>query len=138
MTVPVSFKEYKLYIDGQWIGGAEMMEVKNKYTGEVIGALPIASPEMIDRAIGAADRAAPIIAEMPAHKRSAILLRVAALLLEREDEIARTIAAEAGKAMKFARMEVNRAYHTFTIAAEEAKRIHGEQIPLDAVPYGEG
>src|SRR5688500_15865059 len=78
------------------------------------------------------------MANMPAHKRAAILLKAAALINEQEDEIARTIAAEAGKAMKFARMEVNRAYNTFTIAAEEAKRIHGEQIPLDAVSYGEG
>jgi acyl-CoA reductase-like NAD-dependent aldehyde dehydrogenase len=45
---------------------------------------------------------------------------------------------EAGKALKYARVEVDRAVSTFTIAAEEAKRIHGETVPLDAVPAGEG
>src|SRR5687767_5580778 len=117
--IPTMLKEHKLYIDGQWIGGSEMMEVTNKYSGEIIGALPVATPEMIDQAIDAAERAAPIMAEMPAHKRAGILLRAASLIMAREDELARTIAAEAGKALKFARAEVNRAYHTFTIAAEE-------------------
>jgi acyl-CoA reductase-like NAD-dependent aldehyde dehydrogenase len=138
MTTPMQFKEYHLYIDGQWVSGSEMMEVKNKYTGEAIGVLPVSSPDMIDRAIASAERAAPVMANMPAHKRAAILLKAASLIEQRQEEIARTIAAEAGKALKFARVEANRAFNTFTIAAEEAKRIHGEQIPLDAVPYGEG
>jgi acyl-CoA reductase-like NAD-dependent aldehyde dehydrogenase len=78
------------------------------------------------------------MADMPAYKRADILLRTAALLRERSDDLAKTIAAEAGKALKFARAEVDRAISTFTIAAEEAKRLHGETIPLDAVPAGEG
>jgi len=79
-----------------------------------------------------------VMAEMPAYKRAEILLRTAALLRERREDIALTIAAEAGKALKFARAEVDRGISTFTIASEEAKRIHGETIPLDAVAAGEG
>jgi acyl-CoA reductase-like NAD-dependent aldehyde dehydrogenase len=60
------------------------------------------------------------------------------LIRERAEELAKTIAAEAGKALKYARLEVDRAYSTFTIASEEAKRLHGETIPLDAIPSGEG
>src|SRR5215212_3138160 len=56
----------------------------------------------------------------------------------KEDVEAAIVAAEAGKALKFARAEVDRAQSTFTIAAEEAKRLHGETFPLDAVPAGEG
>ena len=78
------------------------------------------------------------MAEMPAHRRAAILLETAKLIQERKEELARTIAAEAGKALKFARAEVDRGVSTFTIAAEEAKRLHGETVPLDAVPSGEG
>jgi len=78
------------------------------------------------------------MADMPAYKRADILLKTAALLRERSDDMAKTIAAEAGKALKFARAEVERAISTFTIASEEAKRLHGETIPLDAVPAGEG
>jgi len=130
--------DYKLLIAGEWVGGGTLLEVTNKYNGKVIGTLPAASSEMLDAAIAAAERAEDVMAEMPAHKRADILLRTAALIRERADDLAKTIAAEAGKAMKFARAEVDRAQSTFTIAAEEAKRLHGETFPLDAVPSGEG
>jgi len=130
--------EYKLLIDGQWVNAGPLMEVKNKYDGKVIAALPTARKEDVDAAVDAAERAEDVMAAMPAYKRADILLKTAALLRERTDDLAKTIAAEAGKALKFARAEVDRAQSTFTIAAEEAKRLHGETIPLDAVPAGEG
>ncbi len=130
--------EYKLLIDGQWVGGGAELEVKNKYNGNTVGVLPTARREDLDAAIAAAERAEDVMADMPAYKRSEILLRAAALMRERADDLAKTIAAEAGKALKFARAEVERAASVFTIAAEETKRIHGETIPLDAVPSGEG
>lgn len=130
--------EYKLLIDGQWGGGGTTLEVKNKYNGETVGVLPTARKEDLDAALDAAERAEDVMADMPAHKRASILLRTADLMRERADDLAKTIAAEAGKALKFARAEVDRAASVFTIAAEEAKRLHGETIPLDAVPSGEG
>jgi acyl-CoA reductase-like NAD-dependent aldehyde dehydrogenase len=114
------------------------LEVRNKYTGQAIGALPTARREDVDAAIAAAERAAPVMADLPAYRRSEILSRTATLIRERRDDLARTIAAESGKALTYARAEVDRAVNTFTIAAEEAKRLHGETIPLDAVPAGEG
>jgi len=130
--------EYQLFIDGRWVDGGPLLEVRNKYSGEVIGALPTARREDVDAAIAAAAQAVPRLAEMPAHKRSEILAKTSALIRERREEFARTIAAEAGKALKYARAEVDRGISTFAIAAEEAKRIHGETVPLDAVPAGEG
>jgi acyl-CoA reductase-like NAD-dependent aldehyde dehydrogenase len=130
--------EYKLLIDGQWVGSGIPLEVKNKYDDSTVGVLPTASREDVDHAIDAAERAEEIMADMPSYKRAEILLRTATLLRERYEDLAKTIAAEAGKALKFARAEVERAISTFTIAAEEAKRLHGETIPLDAVPAGEG
>jgi acyl-CoA reductase-like NAD-dependent aldehyde dehydrogenase len=130
--------EYKLLIDGQWVDGGPTLEVKNKYDEQIIGALPQARREDVDAAIAAAERAEDTMVEMPAYQRAEILLKTAALLRERFDDMAKTIAAEAGKALKYARGEVDRAVSTFTIAAEEAKRLHGETIPLDAVPAGEG
>ena len=128
----------KLLIDGKWVDGGTRLEVKNKYNGEVVGTLPTARREEVDAAVAAAERAEDLLAEMPAYERAAILSRTAALIHERADDLAKTIAAEAGKALKFARIEVDRAQSTFTIAAEEAKRLHGETLPLDAVPSGEG
>ena len=130
--------EYELLIDGQWVGGGSALDVKNKYNGQTIGTLPTARREDVDAAIAAAERAEDAMADMPAYKRAEILFRTATLIRERADDFAKTIAAEAGKALKFARAEVDRAVSTFTIASEEAKRLHGETIPLDAVPAGEG
>jgi acyl-CoA reductase-like NAD-dependent aldehyde dehydrogenase len=130
--------EYKLLIDGQWVDGGTTLEVKNKYNGETIGTLPTARREDVDTAIASAERAEDVMADMPAYKRADILLKTATLLRERFDDFAKTIAAEAGKALKYARAETDRAISTFTFAAEEAKRLHGETIPLDAAPSGEG
>jgi acyl-CoA reductase-like NAD-dependent aldehyde dehydrogenase len=130
--------ESKLFIGGRWVDGGASLEVKNKYNGEVVGTVATARKEEVAGAVAAAEKAAPVLAEMPAHRRAEILQRTANLIRERKEKIAKTIAAEAGKALKFARIEVDRAVSTFSIAAEEAKRIHGETFALDAVPAGEG
>ena len=130
--------EYKLLIDGEWIGSGAPLEVKNKYDGSLVGVVPTATKDDLNRAIEAAERTEDVMADMPAYKRAEILQRTAVLIRERAEDIAKTVAAEAGKALKFARAEVERAATVFVIAAEEAKRLHGETIPLDAVPAGEG
>jgi acyl-CoA reductase-like NAD-dependent aldehyde dehydrogenase len=129
--------ENKLFINGQWIDGGPLLEVRNKFNGEICGTLPTARKEDVDAAIDAAEKAAPMMAEMPAYKKAEILLKTANLLNERREDMALTLAAEMGKALKYSRIEVDRAIETFTFAAEEAKRIHGETFPLDAVPSGE-
>jgi acyl-CoA reductase-like NAD-dependent aldehyde dehydrogenase len=132
------FENARLFIDGQWVDGGSSLQVKNKYSGEVIGALPTARREDVDSAIAAAAAASTVMADMPAYQRADILQRTAQLIQENYELFATTIAAEAGKALKFARGEVERAISTLTIAGEEAKRIHGETVPLDAVPSGVG
>ena len=130
--------DYQLFINGQWVEGGDRLEVRNKYTGHVLGTVPAARREEVDAALEAAHRAAPAMAALPAHQRSDLLQRVVAGLRARHDQLARTIAAEAGKALKYARAEVDRGIMTFTLAAEEARRLHGETLPLDGVPAGEG
>jgi len=130
--------ESKLFIGGRWVAGGPPLEVKNKYNGEVVGVVVTARQEEVAHAVAAAGKAASVMAEMPAHRRAEILQRTSNLIRARKEEIARTIAAEAGKALKFARIEADRAVSTFSLAAEEAKRIHGETFALDAVPAGEG
>ena len=130
--------EYPLFIDGQSARGGVPLQVRNKYSGSLLATIATARLEDVDRAVAAAEKAAAIMAAMPAHRRSDILARASALIRERSDDFARTIATEAGKALKYARAEVDRGAQTFLIASEEAKRIHGETVPLDAVPAGEG
>ncbi|MFQ5866258.1 MAG: aldehyde dehydrogenase family protein [bacterium] len=130
--------EFKLFIGGRWVDGGPGIEVKNKYSGEVIGTVMTARQEDVNRAVTAAEHTSPVMAELPAYRRAEILTATAKLIQQRQEEIAQTIAKEAGKALKFSRIEVERAISTFSVAAEEAKRIHGETVPLDAVPSGEG
>ncbi len=118
--------------------GGPRVEVRNKYSGEVLGTVPEARREDVEAAVEAAQVASEVMAEMSAHRRGEILRKAAELIRARREEFARIIAAEAGKALKFARVEVDRAVSTFTVASEEAKRIHGETVPMDAVPAGEG
>jgi acyl-CoA reductase-like NAD-dependent aldehyde dehydrogenase len=114
------------------------MPVIDKWSGEAFGAVSIATRGDVAQATEAASRAFPAWSETPAHKRSKILRRAADLIEERRETLAETITREVGKAWKHSQGEVGRTIETFTFAAEEAKRIHGETIPLDASPSGEG
>src|SRR5207247_1228367 len=97
-----------------------------------------AGPDDSERAIAAADRAFETTRKLPSWKKEEILDKISAGIAARRDEFARTIALEAGKPMKVARAEADRAVFTFKVAAEEAKRIYGEIIPLDWLPGNEG
>src|SRR5688572_16252205 len=114
-----------------------MLAVLDKFTGESIAELPAAGPREVTAAVSRAEAAFPAWADTPAHRRSTILARTASGLEARREEIAAVICREAGKAWKYSIGEVQRAIETFQFAAEEAKRIHGETIPMDASPGGE-
>ncbi len=108
------------------------------YSGEVIAEIPLADAETVNTAIAKAEAARIEMRQMPAHQRGAILNKIADIIARRSEEAAKIIALEAGKPIKTARGEVARTIQTYRFAAEEAKRIHGEVIPLDAAPGGEG
>jgi len=127
-----------LLIDGRWLEGETQLDVQDKYTGDVIGSISCASPSQLDAALNAAQKASAVIAGMPIHQRSDILARASSLLRERKEMIADCIARESGKALKFARLEVERAVDTFHLASHEAGNLHGETVPMDAVKSGEG
>ncbi|MEW9672849.1 aldehyde dehydrogenase family protein [Ammoniphilus sp. 3BR4] len=127
----------KLFINGEWMESKNYSTLLSPYTQEVIAEIPQATEEETERAIESAYQARIVMAKMPAHQRAAILERLAALLDERSEEAARLIALEAAKPITTARVEVSRTVQTYKFAAEEAKRIHGETIPMDAAPGGE-
>ncbi|MBW6503960.1 aldehyde dehydrogenase family protein [bacterium] len=131
-------KAHRLYIDGKWENGKATMPVIDKFTGETIGTVPLASRETVDRAIAAARAAFPAWSRTPAHKRYKILTRACELLEKHKEEIAAIICREAGKAWKYSVGEVSRSIETFRFSAEESKRIHGETVPMDASAAGEG
>jgi acyl-CoA reductase-like NAD-dependent aldehyde dehydrogenase len=128
--------ERKLLIGGEWIETGAWIDVRSPYDGELVGRVPEAGAEDARRAVDAAERA--METSLAAHERAAVLDRVAAQLDERQDEVARTICAEAGKPMKAARVEATRAVSTFTMAAVEARKLAGDVVPMDASPAGVG
>jgi glyceraldehyde-3-phosphate dehydrogenase (NADP+) len=75
---------------------------------------------------------------LPAYRRSEILTTSAAILRQRRDEIAATLAGEAGKPLKDAAVEADRAAATFQAAADEARRLSGEVVPMDLAAHGVG
>lgn len=97
--------------------------------------LETADPE---RATSAAVRGFETTRGLASWRRSDILRRTAEGLLRRKEEIARTITEENAKTIRLSRAEVDRAAMTFTAAAEEAKRIGGEVLPLDLTASSEG
>jgi acyl-CoA reductase-like NAD-dependent aldehyde dehydrogenase len=90
----------------------------------------------VDRAVAAAK--ARLAEPLPAHERAAILDRAAILLAERQEDFARTIAQEAAKPIRTARIEAGRAVDTFRFSAVEARSLTGEMVPIDASVPGTG
>jgi acyl-CoA reductase-like NAD-dependent aldehyde dehydrogenase len=132
----VTVQERKLLLDGEWIETGEWQEVSSPFSGEPVARVAKAGAGHARQALDAAERA--MSAPLPAHERAAILDRVAALLRDRHDEVAQTISAEAGKPMKAARVEAERAVSTYTMAAVEARRLAGDVVPMDASAAGAG
>jgi acyl-CoA reductase-like NAD-dependent aldehyde dehydrogenase len=126
-----------LFIGGQWKEAKEYRPLYSPYNNELLADIAFADVHDVDAAIEAAEKARPVMAKMPAHQRAAILERLVELLKANEEECVRLLALEAAKPWTTAKGEVARTIMTYKFAAEEARRIHGETLPLDAAPGGE-
>lgn len=115
-----------------------MPAIINPYNHQVIATIPESNEADVRAAIGNAVAVAPKLAALPAYRRAQILHRTAELIDSNSQSIAELMAAESAKPMRYAKGEVSRAVETFTFAAEEARRIHGETVPLDAAKGGIG
>ena len=136
-TETIQATDHKLYVAGGWIETGEWSEVKAPYDGTVIGRVPKGDAALVDRATDEAAEAF-LAGGFPAHKRAAVLERAAELVAEREDDLTMTIAAEAGKPVKTARVEAQRCVGTLEFAAIEARSFTGHMVPMDAGVAGEG
>ena len=124
----------RMYINGQWIDKAETIPVFNPFDQSVLDTVPRGTASDVDLAITSAVRGAKAMAKLTAYERYAILHRAAELMAERLEDLGQTITKEEGKVIAEGRGEVQRAIQTITTSAEEAKRLHGETVPLDAAP----
>lgn len=124
----------QLLIGGQWTAArsGEIEEVRSPYDGSVVGEVPTAGPEDVERAIAAADRGAAIWRRTPAHERMRILLKAAQLADERTAAIAAILSAENGKTITEATTEAGRSGDLIRLSAFEGTQLYGDTLPLDA------
>jgi len=125
-------------VDGKWMEDGDVVEVKAPYDGAVVGRVFQGRRQHAEAAIAAAVKAFGTTRRLPAFERQRVLRRVAEGISKRKEEFSRTLCQEAGKPIKAARTEVERAVFTFTVAAEESTRIYGEYLPLDWQEYTAG
>jgi acyl-CoA reductase-like NAD-dependent aldehyde dehydrogenase len=125
-------------VDGKWVEDGQMLEVKAPYDGAVVGRFFQGNRQHAEAAIAAAVKAFGTTRRLPAFERQRVLRCVSEGIAKRKEEFSRTLCQEAGKPIKAARSEVERAIFTFTVAAEESTRIYGEYLPLDWQEYTAG
>jgi acyl-CoA reductase-like NAD-dependent aldehyde dehydrogenase len=130
--------ERKIFIDGAWRGTGMTMPILSPYDGKEVAQVHLGGEQDLEDATRAAQRAFKEMRSLSRADRAAILLRAAAGVARRREEIASTMTDEMGKPIELARAEVDRCANILTIAAEEAKRWTGEVLPVDSEPRGRG
>ncbi|MBJ8021531.1 aldehyde dehydrogenase family protein [Bacillus cereus] len=127
-----------LYINGDWKSINTYKPLYAPYSEEILAEIAQGTEEDVKEAVIAAKNAMTKMNKLSAYDRAIILEKVAQKMDERREEFAEIIAKEAAKPIRAARGEVDRTVQTYKFAAEEAKRIYGETLPLDAAPGADG
>jgi acyl-CoA reductase-like NAD-dependent aldehyde dehydrogenase len=126
------------YVAGRWVEGRETVLVHDPYSGRAVASVSLADEALVDEAVRSAAAAGSSMAAMPGHARAAMLERATDALARRADALAESMVVQSGRALKDCRAEVDRSIVTMGLCSEEAKRIGGEVVPIDAVPSGTG
>jgi glyceraldehyde-3-phosphate dehydrogenase (NADP+) len=135
MTVATGTKPHPIFLAGRWVESPDRLEVSNPADpANPAGATYTATTEQYEEAVDAAVAAFEVTRRLPAYERGRILREISAGIRDRREELGRIIALEAGKPIRDALVEVDRATLTFRLGAEEAERMTGELIPLDLLP----
>lgn len=128
--------KFGLFINGNWVEGKKKIDVYNPFNNQVIGSVSEADENDVDKAVSSAKDAFQQFKDMPLYLRASYLRKISEAISKRKDKIARTITLESGKAIRFSTGEVDRAVETFKFAADEADKLSGETVPLDAARGG--
>ena len=126
----------KNFVAGQWIDKTKKIEVTNPFDNSVIDAVPKADAGDLEKALAFAERGAKVMAKLSSYERWKILRKAADMMAARNEELGQIISKEEGKIIAEGRGEASRAVETMMGSAEEAKRLQGETVPLDADPTG--
>lgn len=117
---------------------SESLDVVFPYDGRTIASVWLADREACQRALAAATDARETVAGVPPFERAEVLLQAAARVGERAEELALQMTLETGNAIWETRLEVHRTTEILRAAAEEARRIAGEVVPIEGWPNGRG
>jgi glyceraldehyde-3-phosphate dehydrogenase (NADP+) len=128
----------RMFLCGQWQDRPAKIDVTNPYSGAVIDTVPKGTSADVDKALATLVEGARLMRNMAAYDRSRILRKAAALMLEREQDLGRTVSTEEGKILAEGVFEASRARETIDVSADEAKRLSTEVVPLDAAPGAKG
>ncbi|HUQ44234.1 MAG TPA: aldehyde dehydrogenase family protein [Candidatus Limnocylindria bacterium] len=130
---------HKIYLAGTWVDSPDVLVVDNPADpGTPAGATYNATEAQYEEAVTAAVAAFEHTKVLPAYERGRALREISAGIKARREEIGRILATEAGKPIRDALVEVDRAVLTFRLGAEEAERMYGETIPLDLMASSKG
>ncbi len=124
-------------VGGEWRTSDDILDVRFPYTNEVVGRVCQATEQDLEDAITAAERGFEITRKLPSHARSRILYALLDQMQARAGELVETLILEGGKTRNVAEGETSRAMETVRVAAEEAKRVTGEIVPIDWTEAGE-
>ncbi|HVL52900.1 MAG TPA: aldehyde dehydrogenase family protein, partial [Vitreimonas sp.] len=139
MTTMTGAKAHPIYLAGRWVDSPDELEIANPARpDDPAGRTYSATAEQYEEAVEAAVRAFDVTRKLPAYERGRILREISAGIRDRREELGKLIATEAGKPIRDALVEVDRAVLTFRLGAEEAERMVGETIPLDLMPASKG
>ncbi|MFI9591677.1 aldehyde dehydrogenase family protein [Nonomuraea sp. NPDC052265] len=127
-----------LPIGDGWVTTEDTTDVVFPYDGSVVARAPLGTPAHAVRALEEALAVAPAMAALPSHARRAALMAAHDALAARREEFELLLVLETGKPLVDCRVEVARTLLTLATAAEEVARLHGETVPLDLLPSGEG
>ena len=135
MTVVTGTKPHPIFLAGRWVESPDVLVVDNPADPRhPAGTTFNATEAQYEEAVEAAVAAFEVTRTLPAYERGRILREISAGVKARREELGRLIALEAGKPIRDALVEVDRAALTFRLGAEEAERMTGEVIPLDLLP----
>jgi glyceraldehyde-3-phosphate dehydrogenase (NADP+) len=130
---------HPIYLAGSWVESPDRLEIANPADpGTPAGATYNATEAQYEEAVTAAVVAFEETRVLPAYERGRALREISAGIKARREELGRLIALEAGKPIRDALVEVDRATLTFRLGAEEAERMVGEMIPLDLMASSKG
>ncbi len=113
-------------------------QIRFPYDGSAVGDAPEGSAEQVRTALLAAAAARDAVARLQSGVRRSILTDIAGIVAENRDALVALLVLETGKPLVDCRVEVDRSILTWSLAAEEPARLHGETVPLDLLPGSDG